>query len=701
VLASSFGIPFLGRFYRLTGRYRHFGANAWICDRVPGGDDPENRLRSTLRLFEDGVPLLDAHHFHQTVATRGGGRYSHWGNELIFSATDNTNPNTNGRKYTYDFGLNLDTWDRGRAARDSALWNFHPRADYFLGRGGSEIPPPYQCNLGLTNKCNLRCEICGSQKFLDATGVRRRHMDRATFEAVADTLFPVLVTVELNSQGDPLLHPDISVVLQKIKEHRCDLKVQTNGTLFSDRIISLLVEHNGTVMLSLDAVGPQFDEVRKGGIWSKAEPGLTQFLAARDPRKMTVGIYPTLTKRTIGEALNVVRWAAENSVDFVHFHRYVPVQDSWEESPSDGEYAALVEQLTRWAVDNEDPLEIWYEARQLNAKTGPSRRTEVASPEKRACAVERDRPALPLEADNGDPVYLCTAPLTYVEIGLEGQMGACCRAQDVPLGYATSVESFADAWLGKNYDRIRTSLKRSQTGRYPLPNCQSCIKFFAPIVGGNRTAVDYDSEIHPADGLQLADSGVIMLEAIQKEDGCCFIARLVPGVDPLAYSLYEDERCLSVHPSLHDDIRKLGAGRHAINGRSLYFSTSDGTDARRNGRQYSLRRVQTQTGEVGLQTITPNSGHCFVAALPGEMDSKEVILLEDDRALGPADCLHDDIRAQGLGRYSVWNHAVHFSTSDNSDPRANGRHYRLIAAEHPRARNGFTRSANRCSCGTK
>jgi MoaA/NifB/PqqE/SkfB family radical SAM enzyme len=686
MLPRSLSIPFLGRVYRVPGDYRfhrvngqymHLGGNAWIREQVPGGDDPENRLRSTLRLFEDGVPLLDAHHFHQTVAKYGGGRYSHWEDELVFSTTDNSNPNTNGRTYTFDFGLDLDTWDRGRAARDARLWKFHPRADYFLGRGGAEFAPPYQCNIGLTNKCNLRCEICGSQKFLDATGVRRRHMTRATFEAVAETVFPVLVTVELNSQGDPLLHPDIAVVLQRVKEHQCDLKVQTNGTLFSDKIISLLLEQHGTVMLSLDAVGSKFDEVRRGGIWSKAEPGLKQFLTARDAGKMTVGIYPTLTKRTIGEALNVVRWAADNRVDLVDFHRYAPIEASWEEAPTADEYASLLEQLATWAADNGDPLEIWFETKPMNSKPVASRRTEVASLDKRACAIERDRPAFPMETHNGDPLYICTAPLTYVEIGLEGQINTCCRAQDVPLGYATSVEGFADAWLGKNYDRIRTSLKRGQSGPYPLPNCESCVKFFAPMAGGSRKAVDYEVETKSTDALQLAESDVILLEAIQKENGCCFMARLVPGVDPFAYSFYENDRCLSAHQSLHDDIRKLGGGRYAINGRSLYFSTSDGTDPRRNGRAYGLRRLKIEGGEIKLRTVTQDSGHCFIAGLPAELDPKDVILLENDRALGHADCLHDVIRAQGSGRYSVWNKALYFSTSDNSDPRANGRHYRL------------------------
>ena len=115
----------------------------------------------------------------------------------------------------------------------TALWDLHPEAAFFRAQGGDEIPPPILCNLSLTNKCNLRCEICGSQKHLDATGVLRRHMDIGRFEAVAETLFPVIAEVELNSQGDPLLYPQIERVLEAIAEYRCELKVQTNGTLFT------------------------------------------------------------------------------------------------------------------------------------------------------------------------------------------------------------------------------------------------------------------------------------------------------------------------------------------------------------------------------------------------------------------------------------------------------------------------------------
>jgi SAM-dependent methyltransferase len=39
------------------------------------------------------------HSVHQAIRQTGGGRFSHWGYELYFSASDNSNPNSNGKRY--------------------------------------------------------------------------------------------------------------------------------------------------------------------------------------------------------------------------------------------------------------------------------------------------------------------------------------------------------------------------------------------------------------------------------------------------------------------------------------------------------------------------------------------------------------------------------------------------------------------------
>lgn len=65
------------------------------------GDTNEAPRRSTLMLYEDGVPLGLAHSIHDHIIRFGGGRFSHWGGHMHFSASDNSDPNMNGRRYSY------------------------------------------------------------------------------------------------------------------------------------------------------------------------------------------------------------------------------------------------------------------------------------------------------------------------------------------------------------------------------------------------------------------------------------------------------------------------------------------------------------------------------------------------------------------------------------------------------------------------
>jgi hypothetical protein len=50
--------------------------------------------------LEDGRPTGEAHSGHRDIAQQGRGLYSHWAQTLYFSATDNSDPNENGRTYS-------------------------------------------------------------------------------------------------------------------------------------------------------------------------------------------------------------------------------------------------------------------------------------------------------------------------------------------------------------------------------------------------------------------------------------------------------------------------------------------------------------------------------------------------------------------------------------------------------------------------
>jgi hypothetical protein len=67
---------------------------------VGASDTNEHPTRSTLLVLEDGKPLGAPHSLHEDIRKLGGGRYSHWGDTVIISSSDGTDPRSNGRKYS-------------------------------------------------------------------------------------------------------------------------------------------------------------------------------------------------------------------------------------------------------------------------------------------------------------------------------------------------------------------------------------------------------------------------------------------------------------------------------------------------------------------------------------------------------------------------------------------------------------------------
>ncbi len=78
--------------------------NAYVAELPPVydelADDEENPQRSPLILYEDGKPLGPAHSSVEDVMALGKGRYLHLKGQLVFSPSDNGDPNAPWRKYS-------------------------------------------------------------------------------------------------------------------------------------------------------------------------------------------------------------------------------------------------------------------------------------------------------------------------------------------------------------------------------------------------------------------------------------------------------------------------------------------------------------------------------------------------------------------------------------------------------------------------
>lgn len=63
------------------------------------GESPNSQKASSLLLFEDSRSLGPGSASHWEIRQYGKGRFSHWGRQLYFSTSDNTDPVVNGRTY--------------------------------------------------------------------------------------------------------------------------------------------------------------------------------------------------------------------------------------------------------------------------------------------------------------------------------------------------------------------------------------------------------------------------------------------------------------------------------------------------------------------------------------------------------------------------------------------------------------------------
>ncbi len=166
--------------------------------REPGFDT------GAVRIYEDGKALGPANAVHADIRALGGGRYSMWGDTLYMSASDNSDPNVNGKKYEAKFGdltVPVNFWRRLRrdifpktiahgSEQPKVLAATARRFDSPLFDDYSEIlaaPPSPQAPVNLRNRSDA--EIQGAVDYaLRVGGVARQILKDAEISAEGTVL---------------------------------------------------------------------------------------------------------------------------------------------------------------------------------------------------------------------------------------------------------------------------------------------------------------------------------------------------------------------------------------------------------------------------------------------------------------------------------------------------------------------------------
>lgn len=160
--------------------------------------------------------------------------------------------------------------------------------------------------LWVTDRCNLRCRMCGDQWRADRQPSRQT-LTLADIERICQAAARLRTMIISVTGGEPLLHPDIYAILQRIRDAGIAAHMCTNGTLLTaERVARLAGTGIKSVSVSIDSSTPQLhDQLRgKEGAFAETVAGIARLRAAMP--ELRINVNTTISKVNVGTIVDLV-----------------------------------------------------------------------------------------------------------------------------------------------------------------------------------------------------------------------------------------------------------------------------------------------------------------------------------------------------------------------------------------------------------
>jgi MoaA/NifB/PqqE/SkfB family radical SAM enzyme len=146
-----------------------------------------------------------------------------------------------------------------------------------------------------TTRCNFTCGFCCGRS------MPQEDLAWSTFEASLAT-FPDLAHVELQGEGESLLHPEFFRMAEALRDRGVRVSIITNGSLLHPSIADRLLDAGlSKISVSLESADPETFRKIRGGKLEKVVANLERLLAARRERGAAtpvVGLSVTVLRST-------------------------------------------------------------------------------------------------------------------------------------------------------------------------------------------------------------------------------------------------------------------------------------------------------------------------------------------------------------------------------------------------------------------
>ena len=154
-----------------------------------------------------------------------------------------------------------------------------------------------------TTRCNFTCGFCAGRS------MRQGDLPWETFERFL-ALHPALRHVELQGEGEPLMHPRFFDMVSACRTRGISVSIITNGSMLTREKADRLVEAGvASVHVSLESADHAEFRTIRGGKFSKVVDGVRTLMERRralGADRPVVGFSVTVLRRTVGAIHDIV-----------------------------------------------------------------------------------------------------------------------------------------------------------------------------------------------------------------------------------------------------------------------------------------------------------------------------------------------------------------------------------------------------------
>lgn len=163
---------------------------------------------------------------------------------------------------------------------------------------------PYYATISITDRCNSRCTFCKIWDNLDPHDLDPDCIDKLPKE---------LMQVNLTG-GEPFLHKDIEVIVEKLVSRDVRIIINTNGLIDLKKYLNILKNDKIGIRFSLDGVGIQHDTLR--GVNGNFSKVIEQIKFLKSSKIKNIGIASTFSDINIKSALQLYKLSKIMKIDF-------------------------------------------------------------------------------------------------------------------------------------------------------------------------------------------------------------------------------------------------------------------------------------------------------------------------------------------------------------------------------------------------